>query len=281
MLYLILAVVSSSAVAIIMRFGEKYIRNNFAMFAANYLVCSTIGFMFLKDKNIFVMREGLPFTLILALISGCLYLTNFVFLKLNIEKNGVMLSSVFMKLGVLVPILMAITVFGETPKVIQLVGFALAIAAIIIINLEPKGDKQGNKKTAVFLLLLLLISGFTGSMANIFDKVGRAELKDSFLFFNFFTAMLLAVVITAVRKKPISWKDLVFGAAIGVPNYFASRFLLLSLGSLPAVVVYPIYNIGAIVLIGAAGLFLFRERLNLRKYIGFGIIAVSLVLLNL
>ena len=76
-------------------------------------------------------------------------------------------------------------------------------------------------------------------------------------------------------------KDVLFGVLIGVPNYFCTRFLLLSLGQLPAVVVYPIYNVGAIILIGLAGIFLFKEKLGARKAIGYGLIIAALVLLNI
>lgn len=280
MIYLILAVLASSLVAIIMRLGEKHIKNNYAMFMANYFVCSLTAFLFIKDKaGLFVMSGGMPFALILGLISGCLYLTSLTLMKLNIEKNGVMLETVFMKLGVLIPVLMAIIVFRETPTVMRIIGFVLAVAAIIVINAGPKEEKGG--KTALLLILLLIVSGFTESMANIFDKAGDPALKDDFLFFNFFTAMLLAGAVTAIKHKPVSWKDLVFGVLVGVPNYFASRFLLLSLGSLPAVAVYPVYNVGAIVIVGLAGIFLFKEKMNAKKYVGFGMIAAALVLLNL
>lgn len=279
MLYLILSVIASSATAIIMRLGEGRIKNNYAMFAANYFVCSLTAFLFIEDKNIFVMREGLPFTIVLGLISGCLYLSCFTLMKLNITKNGVMLSSVFMKLGVLVPAVMAVAVFGEKPGPTQIVGFAVALAAIILIYAGPK--EKGSKGAAVLLLVLLVVSGFTESMANIYDKAGTASLKDNFLFFNFFTAMCLALIVTAILHKPVSRWDVIFGVMIGVPNYFASRCLIMALGTIPAVVVYPIYNVGAIVLIGLAGLFLFKERLNARKYVGFGLIAAALVLLNL
>ena len=280
MVYLILAVLASSLVAIIMRLGEKHINNNYAMFMANYFVCSLTAFLFIGDKGgIFVMREGLPFALILGLISGCLYLTCFTLMKLNIERNGVMLATVFMKLGVLIPVLMAIIVFREAPTVLRVIGFLIAVAAIIILNMGPKDDKAGKK--VMLLLLLLIVSGFTESMANIYDKAGSADLKDNFLFFNFLTAMLLAGTVTAIKHKPVTWKDLVFGVLIGVPNYFASRFLLLSLGQLPAVAVYPVYNVGAIVLVGIAGIFLFKEKMNAKKYLGFGMIAAALVLLNL
>lgn len=280
MIYLILAVLVSSAVAILMRLGEKHIGNNFAMFMSNYLVCSLIAFLFMEDKHLFVMREGLPFAAGLGLFSGCLYLMSFVLMKFNISKNGVMLTSVFMKLGVLVPTLMAVVIFREAPTVFQIVGFAVAIAAIVLIYLEPGGDNKLSK-TGIFLLLLLAVSGLTESMANIYDKLGVSAIKDHFLLINFFVAFLLATAFTLIKHKPVSWKDIAFGAAIGVPNYFSTRFLLLSLGRLPAVVVYPVYNIGAIVLIGAAGLVMFKEKLSGRKLIGFILILAALVLLNL
>ena len=280
MLYLILAVLASSAVAVIMRLGEKHIKNNFAMFMANYFVCSLIAFLFMEDKRPFAPQEGMTFAVCLGLGSGCLYLLCFTLMKHNISKNGVMLSSVFMKLGVLVPAVMAVAAFGEKPTLLHVIGFVIAVAAIIIIYLEP-GKAEGSKRTRVYLLLLLLVSGFTESMANIYDKVGVSAIKDHFLLCNFLTAFVLACVMTLITRKRISWKDIVFGIVIGVPNYFATRCLLLSLGSLEAVVVYPIYNVGAIVLIGIAGILMFKEKLSLRKAIGFVMIAAALVLLNI
>lgn len=285
MLYLVLAVIVSSAVAIIMRFGEKHIKNNFAMFMSNYFVCSLIAFLFMEDKRLFVPREGLAFAIGLGLFSGCLYLMSFVLMKYNISKNGVMLTSVFMKLGVLVPTLMAITVFSESPTALQIAGFVLAIAAIALIYIEPgaarEGEKRGKTGVGMFLLLLLIVSGLTESMANTYDKVGVSAVKDHFLLVNFLTAFTLATLFTILKRRPVSWKDVVFGVAIGVPNYFSTRFLLLSLGELPAVVVYPVYNIGAIILIGAAGLFIFKETLSKKKIVGYIMIIAALLLLSL
>lgn len=282
MVYLILAVLASSAVAIIMRLSEKHAKNSFAMFMANYAVCSMIAFALAKDKAIFAPKEGLSFALLLGLGSGCLYLTSLALMKINISRSGVMLTFVFMKLGVLVPAIMAVAIFRESPSALQILGFVLAIAAIIIIYMEPKSERTGSAgKASILLLVLLVVGGLTESMANIFDKLGSPALKDHFLLFNFFTAFLLSLIVTVFRRERISWKDLAFGAAIGVPNYFATRFLLLSLGSIPAVVVYPIYNVGAIVLISLVGILLFRERLNTRKAIGIAVMIAALILLNL
>jgi len=295
--HLILAVAASSLVAILMRISEAHVKNNFAMFMANYFVCSTIALLYMTGKQPFAMREGLPFAAGLGLISGSLYLINFVLLKYCIGKSGVMLSSIFMKLGVIVPALMAILVFGEQPKAVQILGLVLAAAAILLIYLEPQkadgvginGEVEGvsgaSARTlrtgSLMLILLLVVSGFTESMANIYDKTGVADAKNHFLLFNFFTAFLLSGAITLIKRQHVGWKDIAFGVIIGIPNYHATRFLLLALGSVPAVITYPVYNIGAIVLISLAGVLLFKERLTLRKLFGLLLIAAALVLLNI
>lgn len=282
MIYLILAIVCSSAVSLLMRWSEKHVKNNFAMFMANYFTCAVVAFCFAAPKLPLADTKGLPFAALLGLVGGAIFLLNFVVLKKCIGASGVMLSSVFMKLGVIVPTLMAVLVFGESPTILQILGLVVAIAAILIIYLEPKAQSTGAKGSAALLLIVLLvISGFAESMTNIYDKTGVAALKDFFLLFNFSSALLISAVITAVRHEKIGVKDLIFGVMIGIPNYFTSRCLLLALGSLPAVVTYPIYNIGAIVLISLGGMLIFRERLSTRKLIGIGMILVALVLLNL
>ena len=290
MLYLALAVLASSAVAIIMRLAEPHVKNNFAMFMANYFVCSSIALAYTGSSGALRIQEGTTFALLLGLVSGGLYLLNFVLLKLSIGRSGVTLASVFMKLGVIVPALIAVIAFGEEPTVPQMLGFALAVAAILIIYIEPGKEKSdiGSDTSgsaaaggSLLLLVLLIVSGVTNSMTNIYDKVGEAAVKDQFLFFNFFTAFLLSGAITLIKHERVSWKDILFGVLIGIPNYHASRFLLLALGSVPAVVSYPVYNVGAIVLISIAGVLLFKEKLGRRKLIGIAMIVAALVLLNL
>ena len=52
---------------------------------------------------------------------------------------------------------------------------------------------------------------------------------------------------------------------IGIPNYYSARFLLLSFGSVPAVVVYPAYSVGTIIITSMAGMLLFGEKLSVQK----------------
>lgn len=68
---------------------------------------------------------------------------------------------------------------------------------------------------------------------------------------------------------------------MGIPNYYSARFLLLSLSSVPAVIAYPVFSVGTIVLVGISGLLIFHERMNRRQWFALGMIIMALILLNI
>ena len=280
MFYLILSILSSVAISLLMRVSEKYSKNNMGMFMANYAVCALMSVLYMEETQIFVKAEGIQLAVILGILSGIMYLVNFVLMQLNMRHNGVALTSTFMKLGVLVPTLMAIVVFHEMPTAFQILGFILAVGAIILIHFDQSTGKA-EKKAGNLLLIILLFSGMTDSMANIYEMTGASALKDHYLLYTFFAALILAFILALRKKQKITVWDIVFGILIGIPNYFSARFLLLALGAIPAVVAYPVCSVAIIILISLAGMLLFKEKISKRKMGALGIILLALVLLNL
>ena len=279
MVYLILAVLSSMLVSVIMRVSEKYIHNNISMLACNYLMCTGMAAICTGTWNLLpVGAEGFTFSLGLGVVSGLLYLGSFVLLQWNIQKNGVILSSMFMKLGVMVPTLMAVTVFREMPKSTQVIGLLIALGGILLINLE-KGS--GKAASGVGLVALLLAGGGTDATSKIFEEWGHAPLKNHFLLYTFFVALVLCIGVCLVKKQKLTAADFGFGLLIGVPNYCSARFLLLSLSDVPAVIAYPTYSVATIVLVTLAGVALFQEKLSKRQGLSMALIVAALFLLNL
>lgn len=276
MIYLLLAIVSSMLVTVLMRISEKHVKNNISMLAMNYLMCTLLALLFSGSMQIFPKEEGLALTLGLGVIGGFLYLAGFVLMQWNISHNGMVLPATFMKLGVLVPTLLSILAFGETPRVVQVLGIAGAIAAILI--LQGKGDQKTGSIWG--LIALLLAGGSADAMSKVFEEIAPASLKNQFLLYIFFVALVLCIALCLVRKQKLSISDALFGLAIGIPNYLSSRFLLLSLSDIPAVVAYPSFSVGTIVLVTVIGLLFFKEKLSLRKGMALGVILISLVLLN-
>lgn len=278
MIYLVLAILSSALVSIIMRLSEKHVSGNVGMLAVNYLMCITIAGIGSGFGNLFPQVDGFGFTLGLGLFNGLLYLAGFVLLQINVKRNGVVMSSTFMKLGVLVPMVVSIGFFGEKPELFQVIGFCLAVLAIILINFEKEQTTMGFKAG---LILLLLAGGGGDAMSKVFEVLGNSELTEQFLLYTFGSALLLCIALMVFRKEKPGKKELLFGLLIGVPNFYSAKFLLKALGSVPAVITYPTYSIATIVVVSLTGVVFFKEKVGKRQKIAMGIIFVALALLNI
>lgn len=277
MLYLILGILCSALISLLMRYGEGKIKNNVAMFIFNYIVCVVLSCLFMNDFTL--TKDKYPLTIILGIISGVLYLVNLVLMETNISKNGVVLTATFNKLGVIIPTFMAMLLFKEKPKLQQILGIIIVIISIVIINKKKKKDEIA--KSELLLLILLISSGLTDATSNIFDKLGNNELKDYFLLFIFASALICALILWKIKKQSISKWDIIIGVLVGVPNYLSSRFVLLALRSLPAIVVFPVYSVSTLAIITIAGILIFKEKLSKNKIIGILLIALALILLNI
>lgn len=276
MLNLLMAVVSSMMVSVIMRVSGKYCRNNITMLLCNYVMCSALA-AFFTGGELFPAAQGLTGTIALGIVGGFFYLTSFVLMQWSVKEHGVVLPTTLMKLGVIVPILVAILVFGETPKAVQIIGIVLALAAVLYMQ----GKEENMGKIGLMLFLLWFTTGCSSSMHKIFDGALPAMFKNQFLFYIFVSALIMCAGVCIVRRQKIGLWDLFFGLLIGIPNYFSSRFLLHSLADIPAFVAYPCYSVGSIVAVALAGWILFKEQISRRKLIALGMIVVALVLLNL
>ena len=128
------------------------------------------------------------------------------------------------------------------------------------------------------LLLLLFIGGMCDGMSKVYEELGDPALSGQFLFYTFFTAHALCLVMG--RGKLPGVKEWIYGTAIGVPNFYASQFMLQALATVPGVIAYPVYSVAGILLVTLAGVAFFRERLEKRQWMALGIILLALILLN-
>lgn len=279
MVYLISAICSSALISVILRLGEGRINNNISALAVNYLICLLLGFAYSAGSGSLIPDADTGrITIILGLISGAFYVGSFILYQYSISRNGVVMSSTFMKLGVLVPTMIAVIVFGERPGVIQVIGICLAVAAIIAVNSKDAGNSIVT--SPVILILLLLVGGSGDAMSKIYEELAPAEYSSQYLLYTFAVALVLCTGTALLRGQKLTREDILFGCLIGIPNYYSARFLLLSLSYVPAVIAYPVFSAGTIALTGAAGVLVFREKMTNRQWIAVGIMIISMILLN-
>ena len=304
MFNLILAIVSSSLVSITMRLGEEKAKNNISMLSVNYFICMIFSIVYTGIGNLFQTGEGLITAIGLGSINGFFYIASLILFQNSVKKNGVVLSSIFMKLGIMMPLIISIILFKEIPTEIQIIGFVLALVAIILINLKEKipetilekeqnslqkienaSEKSQpklakNNSAKVGLILVLIGCGMADGMSKIYQELGTDRFEELFLVFTFVIAFMLSIVLVKVKKQIFTKNEFIYGAMLGVPNYFSARFLLKALGEIPAVVVYPTFSIGTIAVITLTGVIAFKEKITKIQMVAIGLITIAVVLLN-
>lgn len=274
MLNLLLAIASSALVSVTMRLSGGRIQNNIAMLMVNYLLCAGLAALYTTPGG-----TGMAFAAGIGLINGVLYLAGFVLLQHNVRTNGVVLSSTFLKLGLLVSMLVSVVFFRERPGVAQWLGFGLAVGAIVLMNFRPGEEKAGS---ALGLIALLLAGGGGDAMSKVFEELGNSARSGHFLLATFLTAFALCALWIGLGNggKPGKW-EILFGLAIGIPNFFSAKFLLGALRDIAAVIVYPVYSVATILTVTLAGILFFRETLEKRQWLALAMILPALALLNL
>lgn len=283
-LYLIIAICCSASMAIILKIFREQHGNRYAILLGNYITCVILSFVMMPDRSSLARISGT--TWICGLIAGILFVAGLVSMQGSIRKNGAILSSAFSKLGLIVPLLLSVLLFGEKIRVLQIVGIVVVLIAFCLISFDSKRKAEDPQRVYPLLLILVLIcNGFADSMAKIFEQVGTRNQDGSYFLILFSTAAILAFILLLIEKKKtghrVIWKEFAAGVLVGIPNYFSSSLLLKALKGLPAFLVYPCFSAGTIIIVTIFGLLLFKERPGIKAWIGLGMIAAALIVLNI
>ncbi len=279
MFAMLMTILCSTLLAVFMRMSEGKAKGKMTVLYMNYFTCIVLAASFTGVSSLFPKTEGFPITLLLGIITGVFYMLALVFNQKSIAKNGVVLSSVFAKVGsLLVPLAVSLLFFGDRPSLFQVIGAVLAVVSIILIC---DNGKKGVLASVSVLVILLLVEGMASAMGKIFDAKGAKALSDQYLLYTFGSAFLICVAAALMKKEKPGYAELLYGALIGVSNFFASRFMLQALQEVNAVIFYPTRGVMVILLITLAGVFLFREKLQKKQWIAMAAILLSVALLNM
>ncbi|MBR5869225.1 MAG: EamA family transporter [Clostridia bacterium] len=185
--------------------------------------------------------------------------------------------------GFLVPILFGVVAYRERVSLIQLLALGILLAALVLI-INPQRTKKPSLSWVILSFLAALGSGLIAVWQKIHQSSPQAEEFPSLLSWEFILAGASLYIITAFlpgkSETPALSRRIVWVAAVS--GIFVSLLNMLNIqlaGKLPAVVVFPIYNIGSLILSGITCGILFRETIRPKETIGFilGCIAILLI----
>ena len=280
MIFLFLAILSSSSLALILKQGHVKNANIALLINGNYLTASLIALGFILFKYGFHYSiESLLFGAFL----GILLAGTFVIYSKAISLAGTALATVSARLSVLIPVLLSILLFSESPNIKMIFGFLLALVTLYLFYLSLKNHNNGSSSTGKYLYLFVLLIGIgvIDFSMKIYEHKFLPEEKGVFVFTIFLSAFIYTLVYLLFKKIKFDKSTYNLGLILGVPNVLSVHFLLAALSEVPAIVVFPVMNIGVIVLTAVAAYLFWKEEINLYGKIAIAVGIAAILLLKL
>jgi drug/metabolite transporter (DMT)-like permease len=259
--FLLLTVLCSTSIALILKYSDTKEGNPIVLIAGNYLVASIISltFIILKDDVVFSIE-----TLFFGLGLGLLFVLSFFAFAKAISYAGTGLATTSSRLSVIIPIVFSIIIFKEQPNEFQIIGFVFTVITFILFYFSiSDSHKTGDGLLKYFILLAVLIGiGINDFSMKVFKNWRPEQEEPFFVFFVFSSALIYSSVFIAIKKIKIIKHTAYWGLALGVPNVFSTIFLLGALALLPAILVYPLVNVGIIIFTTLLAFIIWKEKLN-------------------
>lgn len=290
MIWLLLSILSSTAIMLIFKSFKQFKVSTFHAIVINYFTAMALGIPFVNDWE--VVATSYTDWYAYALVLGALFISLFFLIGKTTQELGISVATVSMKLGYVLPIFLAFTLYKEPITNIKLFAIILTIIAVVLSSLKDKKEEyQFEGKKWLFLLPLIIFvgSGICDAIVQYTEKsFFQLSGFEAFLIILFFTAASLgtmAAIIHDVRKKKNNFtlKNILAGIILGIPNYFSIYFLFKALNfySNNSAAVFPLNNVGIVVASTLIAVVAFGEKLSVKNVIGFILAILSIILMSI
>lgn len=279
MIALFLTIFCSTSIALLLKLNDQRRGEPVILLTANYAVATLLSaFFVLQNPSATFSGWTLGFG---SVLGGLFVLSFFAFSKV-VQISGAALATVSARLSVMIPVFLSILFFNEIPSFFQLIGFLLTGLAIgfFYFSLGRRTHENLKQRDLVYILGLFFGIGINDFCLKLFQQWRPPTEQPFFLLVIFSSAAIYTLAYIRFRKLRFEKNTFFLGGILGVPNIFASFFLLAALADLPALLVYPAANIGTIGLTAVGAVFIWREHLNRFGRLALLTGAFAIVLLN-
>ncbi len=191
------------------------------------------------------------------------------------------LTSIIASFSLIIPVLFGLCFLNEKLSVIGVVGIALLLISIVLINYKKGGAIS--VKWSVFSLLTLFFNGICSVTQKLHQIKFPSLYRNEFMMWALLVTWLVFLMISLFSPK--DGKKVTFnllGIVSGIMNGFANYIVLYLAALENATVLFPIVSAANTVAVWLLGRFVFKEKLTLGGIVGvsLGIVAVILLKIN-
>ena len=286
---LIFTIILSALIYVIFKLFQQFEIKTFQAIVMNYFTCSVIGFFATGrdqlQEMLVVVEPALPY----AFGLGCLFISVFTFIGYTSQTFGVSIASIADKLSLIIPVVVAFILYQDEITVLKVLGIVLSIIAVLLAVFKKKNKKDKQLTTNWYYPIIVFIgAGLIGTLLKEVQFRFTEINYNTFLIFLFGVAFAVGFLVFLFQllrgSRQLSVKSLFAGVLLGIPNYFSIYYLMQTLNTpnWESSIVFPVMNIGVVILSSIVGLLLFKEHFSKQNWIGFAlsIIAISMLLVE-
>ncbi|MAR39187.1 MAG: hypothetical protein CMD22_00615 [Flavobacteriales bacterium] len=278
MISLILSIVFTVVLFLCFKEFEKKGVNTHQAITINYITASLLAY-FIYNKDISI-EELISSTWIYPTISlGIFFVIMFNIMATTTQKLGVSIAAMSSKMSLIIPVLLSYFFYPEVKiSALQFSGIILALVAVYCTF-----KKQQTSVHSLNIAILLFIgAGTLDASIDYIETIFLNQQDDEynkFIITIFSVAFITGLVKMIFDKSQIKLKSVFSGMILGVPNYFSIYFILKSLEELGGIIVFPVLNIGVVLLSSIISYVYYKEEMSLLNWSGISLSCISIILI--
>jgi drug/metabolite transporter (DMT)-like permease len=281
--HLVFSVICSVLVSVLLKLAPRRQLDMPQVVTWNYLVASALSLLLLNPSLDTLRTVHAPWLALLGLAIALPAI--FLVMARAVTRAGIVRSDVAQRLSLLLSLLAAFLVFGETANGWKLAGLALGLLAILGISVRPRALAAQASDERAWPWLLGVWVGY--ALVDILLKQVALSGTPSMaaLTASFALAFVLMLGLQVWRHvsgtAPLHWRNLGAGALLGLLNFGNILFYVRAHQHLPEspAVVFAGMNIGVVVLGALVGILAFGERTSVWNRVGLALAVVAIGLI--
>jgi drug/metabolite transporter (DMT)-like permease len=273
MIFLLLSILSSTAIAVIFKLIDKKNVALFPVIILNYVAAFVVGVLLFDGEismNYIVQSSWFG----ISMMIGLLLIAGFYLIGYSTQKAGIAVTVVANKMSVIIPMGFSIVRYAEKMSALKTAGIVLTLVAVLL-AVYKKREASSGEKFSLWPLLMFFVIGIIDSSVKLAQQDYVPETDVSlFTAFSFGISGVIGLMIMFFKIKtfkhfsePPVW---FYGILIGLVNFGSLYFIILALShsGMDSSIVYGMNNMGVILLSITLAVTVFSEKLSRINIVG-------------
>ncbi|HBL82268.1 MAG TPA: hypothetical protein DD391_06665 [Clostridiales bacterium] len=208
-----------------------------------------------------------------------------LFKSAAVGSGSVSVTTLIGNCSLFISVLVSLIVWGESVTVIDVLGLVILLAAIFMCTYK-KTNTSYTSKWKYYVFFFFVFAALVGIVFKAFGKMGNLDYCGDMMFVSAVVMVICYSVICLFQggfkyssaKKTIKNECFLYAIACGILSCLYNRLNIFLAGNIDAIIFFPAFNGGVILLSTFLGMWLCKEVLAQKQKIGIlaGVIAICL-----